>query len=193
MGETKMDDIIYEELSLVEEIKYALDVHKIEDLDSEEDLDAGLLEIDELSKKFRKCHAKLHLEMKEKYQDTYPNKDKILENLLTYLKSAKRKRSELQKFTKVEKLKSNFRLLEKKIALLRKSYHLESLISLHEINDFIDKGGQLLDDYYEAFSELKGAIFENDCDDNFAPLFDKTSEELNEDIEIVCVLFKASG
>ena len=103
MEETEMDDIIYEELSLVEEIKYALDVHKIEDLDSEEDLDAGLLEIDELSKKFRKCHAKLHLEMKEKYQDTYPNKDKILENLLTYLKFAKKWTAKIYKSWKVKK------------------------------------------------------------------------------------------
>ena len=68
MGETEVEDYVYEELNLVQELEYALDIHKVEDLDSDEGLNAGLLEVEELGKKFRGVHAKLQLDMKEKYQ-----------------------------------------------------------------------------------------------------------------------------
>ena len=94
MGETEVEDYVYEELSLVQELEYALDVHKVEDLDSEEGLNAGLLEVEELGRKFRGVHAKLQRDMKEKYQTAYPKKDKLLDDLSKYLKSVRKKRDE---------------------------------------------------------------------------------------------------
>ena len=187
MGETEVEDYVYEELSLVQEIEYALDFHKVEDLDSDEGLNTGLLEVKELSKRFRGIHARLQLDMKEKYQAAYPKKDEVLDDLTKYLKSVRKKRDEMQKAFKIDKLKSNFTLLEKKIALLRGSYALDSMTPV-EMNEFIEKGGRLLEDYYEAFSELKGVISEDECNDVITPQFDKISQNLNEDIKMVRVL-----
>ena len=187
MGETEVEDYVYEELSLVQELEYALDIHKVEDLGSEEDLNVGLLEVEELGRKFRGVHTKLQLEMKEKYQAAYPKKDKLLEDLSKYLKSVRKKRAELQKTFKHDKLKSNFSLLEKKMSLLRGSYALDSMTP-EEMNDFIERGGRLLEDYYEVFSDLKGVVSEDECNDVITPQFDKNSQDLNEDIKNVRVL-----
>ena len=72
MGETEVEDYVYEELNLVQELEYALDIHKVEDLDSDEGLNTGLLEVEELGRKFRGVDSKLQLEMKEKYQSCVP-------------------------------------------------------------------------------------------------------------------------
>ena len=47
--------------------------------------------------------------MKEKYQAAYPKKDKLLDDWSKYLKSVRKKRDELQKTFKLDKLCHNIR------------------------------------------------------------------------------------
>ena len=80
-----MDDILLEEVNLVQDIELALAVNVPEELELEE-LNEGLNEVESLSQNYRRVHAKLKLDLKEKYD--FPKADDLLGKISIFMKSA---------------------------------------------------------------------------------------------------------
>ena len=126
-----MDDLMLEEANLIQDIEHALAVHVPDELGLEE-LSNGLNEVESLSQNYRRIHAKLKIEMKEKYD--FPNANDLQVKMSTFIKSAKKRQSMLEKEKCCENLKVNFDLLENKMNLMSSGYDLKSLTSLSDLD-----------------------------------------------------------
>ena len=178
------DNIMLEEVNLVQDIEHALAVYVPDDLDLEE-LNNGLNEVESLGQNFRRVHAKLKLDLKDKYD--FPNADGLLEKMSNFVKSAKKKQITLEKEKYYEDLKIRFDFLENKINLMRSGYDVASLTSLLELDEFLVKSQELLDEFCEVFSNLKRVAPSQEYNDVYTPKFDTLSKNLSEDVKLVRV------
>ncbi len=183
-----MEDSVAEELKLVQDINHALTVYKVDELDSEDELTEGLEQINDLSEKFRAVHVTLQVTFKDDYATKFTNKDKTLEKMSTFIKTAKKKQRSVRKDKKCKISISKFDTLETKVTLLRESYNIDLVKSISELDDFLTKGQSLIDEYISIFSELKNSVSDEDFEKDYRPKYEKMSKDLSEDMKIVRVL-----
>ena len=92
------------ELQIFDDIKYTYDTNLIAEIEGVEELGDLLIEISDLTKRFRHVHVELKLLLGEGYADAYPDFDKRLEGLKQFT-SAVKERIKLQNSTKISSQK----------------------------------------------------------------------------------------
>ena len=90
----KMDPL--EELKIRGDIEYSLNIYLLSDLTSEEEIMEGITVLTDLGQKFRHVHIDLKNKLGDKYASQYPDHDKISEQVLNFVKSAKSKAREVR-------------------------------------------------------------------------------------------------
>ena len=88
---------ILNELKICEDIRHSLDIYEINDLDTEDEINEGLVIISDLSQNYRHAHVVLKSKLDDAYKNHYPDYDDTLANLTNFIKNARKRLKSVKK------------------------------------------------------------------------------------------------
>ena len=187
---------ISSELKIREDLKHALEIYKISELESEEEIKEGLNIISDVAKAYRHVHVDLKSNLVDDYEAKYPKHEEYAAKSTAFIKEAhkkikilKRRASEAQdevlKEVKYNERISNLEIqkevLDLKISNLEKTVDLESALSVSELDDFILKMEAFINEYFELSGKFKycpGTHFEHVVSHDFSSKTIRMSEDV---------------
>ena len=188
------EDLIIKELKIKDDLKHSFEVYDLDDLDCEEDICEGNRIISGLCRDLRHVHVNLRAELKENYEDQYPDYPDLERECIKYSKDALkqvklvRKPAVVGQFAQAqnehhEMAKVSKEMVEMKLQQLRKSVDLKTVNEIDLIDSYISKMENLLNDYIEVSAKFC-VLFKDDYDeiykDDFAKNINGVSDNLKE-------------
>ena len=201
-----------EESKIRADINHALIIYHLEDLNTEAEIIEGLEKVDDLSQKFRHSHVELK-SLCDDYADLYNDYDTISENLIKFIKNAKKKLNmirqdasalsekrtiaakekaheqavQAQDRERLEMCKVEEELLHLKMSQYDDRIDIESCTNICSIEEYVVKMEKFLEEYFSLSRNLKYYLGA-DYDAHYGPKFQKKTKEMGEEIKMAKIL-----
>ena len=180
-----------EELKCRGDIDYTLMMYKIEDLDSEEDANSGILEMEKLSKQYRHIHVVLQNKLGNEYVKEYPDYDEFSAKIVKFTKDVRKKVTQLIHAKNIDVATVDIDTLISKIDQFRICSDVtdaELFAHISEIDSFISRCEDFIQEYDGIMGNLKSCLPKDIIDQRFRKQFNDYLKLLNEDIKVVKLL-----
>ena len=195
-AEMDLDKIKFDEKLLVEDINHSLEVFKLAELNTEEEIREAVGIISDLSSKYRHLHVALK-DLADDYVTSYPEYGKISLKLQTYIKSSRnslkavrdaREQQDLAQQVRngaldMDALKIKYVMLCDRIRSVNQSVDLFTLTNDSEIDKYVSSMEQFIERYFDLEGEFRlqcPATFNKE----YSEVFDTDVFEIRQDIKL---------
>ena len=167
-----LDKIKFDEKLLVEDINHSLEVFKLAELNTEEEIREAVGIISDLSSKYRHLHVALK-DLTDDYVTNYPEYGKISLKLQTYIKSSRnslktvrdaREQQDLAQQVRngaldMDALKIKYVMLCDRIRSVNQSVDLFTLTNDSEIDKYVSSMEQFIERYFDLEEEFRLQVY----------------------------------
>ena len=191
-----------DELKLREDIKHALRVYPLDELETETEILEFLGVLNELSQKFRHFHIDLENKLGlENYSKSYPDYEKVSERLYENIKKGRKllkivrnasKEEEISKkdvFNNEQRLRMysvEVDLLDKKVSQFQNSFNINDVMNIKMIDEYLRKMEGFLNEYFQLSINLKCSLGENVGE--YESKIQSKTQEMTDDMKMANIL-----
>lgn len=191
-----------DELKLREDIKHALRVYPLDELETETEILEFLGVLNELSQKFRHFHIDLQNKLAlENYSELYPDYEKVSEKLYENIKKGRKQLKIVRNASKEEEISKNgvvnneqqlkmylveVDFLDKKVSQFQDSFNINDAKNVEMIDEYLKKMEGFLKEYFHLSINLKCSLGEQFGE--YEPKILSKTKEMTDDMKMANIL-----